>query len=77
MDIEGSEMQVFLDGKNIPALLLCKQITVEFHNDLNIGITEEDVLRAIKRLEDLGFTFMNNSKPDQPKYFDCLFVKNP
>lgn len=77
IDIEGAEMQIFLDGKNIPALLLCRQITVEFHDDLDIGITESDVGLAIACLNLLGFTFINNSKPSQPKHFDCLFVRNP
>lgn len=69
LDIEGAEIQV-LESAPAEVLRSFGQITVEFHE--TFGITPlEDVLRVVRRLEELGF-YPIRTKRDG--WGDTLFV---
>lgn len=72
VDIEGSEWNLIL-GASDESLLKCKQISVEFHNMLDVWNKDYfyDTQRVIERLYLLGFRYYVKSED----YSDVLFVK--
>lgn len=69
IDIEGAEIEM-LESTSDETLRSMKQITIEFHDFVD-PTTTEDVDRAIKRLDDLGFDSIFFSKRNR---CDVLFL---
>ena len=71
MDIEGAELDILL-GEDPDVLTMIYQLTVEFH-DFNDPASLPTVLKAIKRMEDLGFVTLQFSITT---YGDVLFLNS-
>lgn len=69
MDIEGAELDV-LESISERLLKQTKQITVEFHDFLNVADLPR-IKRVVDRLKSLGFYFLKVSKHT---WGDCLFL---
>ncbi|MFT3932733.1 MAG: FkbM family methyltransferase [Chitinophagaceae bacterium] len=69
IDIEGSEVP-FLKNLSDEELLNIPQITIEFHECLDVSL-KNDTLNIIKRMKELGFIMMAYSKKN---FSDVLFL---
>ena len=75
IDIEGSEYDILTETSD-EILNMCKQITIEFHDFLDLSLKPK-TLEIIKRFENLGFSMISSSASwgYGTDHYDVLFYK--
>lgn len=71
VDIEGSELDL-IDSFNVDNLSNVEQLTIEFHDWLNVSLHERTI-NAIRKLISLDFTWISNS-PNHSWPVEILFM---